>query len=98
MPINERAKKFEKICKSMLDTYVSKNHDYGDSFSESVEKFGPIAAVVRMNDKMNRINTLVKDKAQVPGESMLDSVLDLGTYSIMFIMELMKIRDKENEQ
>lgn len=37
----------------MAATYEKKNHDYGDSFNQSLDKFGLVASVVSIGDKMN---------------------------------------------
>ena len=84
----------------MAETYEKKNHDYGDSFSKSLDKFGLVASVVRMGDKMNRIESLinksiqnpaypsvsVKDVNLVKDESIKDTLLDLANYAIMTVM------------
>lgn len=76
----------EQICKDLHRTYLMKNADYGDSFKESLDKHGLIAAVVRMSDKLNRLDSL-KDKAgQVGDEKLSDTVLDLANYAIMTAM------------
>ena len=36
------------LLQQMHDTYIKKNHDYGDSFSRSFKKYGLVAAMVRM--------------------------------------------------
>ena len=43
---------FKEITDSMAKTYEAKNHDYGNSFDDSCNKFGFVASVVRMNDKI----------------------------------------------
>lgn len=80
---------FEAITREMLETYIKKNHDYGDSFTESCDKFGVVAAVVRMNDKINRVNTLYNhaEIAKV-NEKIEDTLLDLANYAIMTAMYL----------
>lgn len=76
----------EQICKDLHRTYLMKNADYGDSFKESLDKHGLIAAIVRMSDKLNRLDSL-KDKAgQVGDEKLSDTVLDLANYAIMTAM------------
>ena len=76
----------EQICKDLHMTYLMKNADYGDSFKESLDKHGLIAAVVRMSDKLNRLDSL-KDKAgQVGDEKLSDTALDLANYAIMTAM------------
>ena len=46
------------ICREMHDTYKAKNADYGDSFAIVREKY-PNAILIRLNDKLNRLETLI---------------------------------------
>ena len=75
----------ERICNELYKTYLMKNADYGDSFKESLDEDGLIAAVVRMRDKVNRLKSL-KDKVGQVDESLSDTVLDLANYAIMTAM------------
>ena len=50
------------------ETYKAKNYDYGNSFDKSMDEFGLTASVVRMSDKMERLKSLTKKKAQVKDE------------------------------
>lgn len=86
------------LCNQIHKIYISKNHDYGDSFGKSIAEFGPIVGVVRMEDKMNRIKTLIKKGGdqKVTDESMKDTLLDLANYAIMLSMELDDTGDEEN--
>lgn len=77
---------FKEITDKMLETYKRKNHDYGNSFDKSLDKFGLVAAVVRMGDKMNRIESLINKETKVKDESIKDTLLDLASYSIMTLM------------
>lgn len=79
---NDVSKFIEEIRKR-VDTYAKKNHDYGNSFSESCDKLGLVAAVTRMYDKMNRIITLSQSNAAVNDESIADTLGDLANYAIM---------------
>lgn len=81
-----------KIANLMTDTYRRKNADYGNSFDESVDKFGLVSAIVRMSDKVNRLKSLViqKNEVQVKDESIADTFLDLASYAIMTIMYIKK--------
>lgn len=84
----ELTKEFNEITTSMAKTFVKKNCDYGNSFFESLDKRGLVAALVRMEDKMNRFNSLSERKAQVTDESLIDTLLDLANYSILTSMWL----------
>lgn len=82
----ESVEKFTEITSNMAKTYAAKNHDYGNSFDKSLDKFGIVASIVRMEDKMNRIESLTKKEAQVKDESIKDTLLDMANYAIMTVM------------
>lgn len=82
----ESVEKFTEITSNMAKTYAAKNHDYGNSFDKSLDKFGIVASIVRMGDKMNRIESLTKKEAQVKDESIKDTLLDMANYAIMTVM------------
>lgn len=89
---NSNVQQFMDITTNMAKTYAAKNHDYGNSFDLSLYKFGLIASIVRMNDKMNRLETLASKKAEVKDESVEDTLLDLANYAIMTVMWLRNSR------
>lgn len=84
---------FDAITDELKDTYIKKNHDYGNSFDKSIDKFGLTAAVVRMNDKMERLSSLLNKDAKV-NESIKDTVMDLANYCIMTAMYLDNKKEK----
>ena len=77
------AQKMYDAHKELQEIFVKKNTDYGNSFEESLEKHGLIAAIVRMEDKMSRLNTLSKQEALVSDESLIDTLKDLSNYALM---------------
>jgi hypothetical protein len=82
-----KVEQFKCITKQMSDLYEIKNHDYGDSFGNSIKTFGPIAGVVRISDKFERLKQLTLNKEQKVNESIEDTLLDLANYSIMLLIE-----------
>lgn len=87
----EKVKRFSEITTEMSKTYERKNHDYSDSFGESVKEFGPVAGIVRISDKFNRLKSLLSGKEQkVNDESVIDTLTDMACYCIMLRMELEK--------
>ncbi len=75
------------ICRDLHDTYKAKNADYGDSFAMVREKY-PNAILIRLNDKLNRLETLMNGAQQhVNDESIEDTLLDLANYCIMELVE-----------
>ena len=91
----DRSDAFKQITDKMHETYKTKNADYGSSFDKSMDEFGITAAVVRMSDKMERLKSLTKKKAQVKDESVQDTLLDLANYAIMTVMYLKKHEDEK---
>ena len=87
--------KFSDITDEMNALYERKNHDYGNSFSETFRKLGIISAATRMLDKMNRIVSLVtKDQQKVNDESLRDTLIDIANYAVMTIMEIDKKKER----
>lgn len=82
----ESVERFTEITNNMAKIHAAKNHDYGNSFEQSLDKFGLVASVVRLGDKMNRIESLTKKEAQVKDESIKDTLLDMANYAIMTVM------------
>lgn len=81
--------KFASLLEEMRETYDKKNRDYGNSFSRTVQKYGLLAAAVRMEDKLNRFQALIKNKEQcVKDESIRDTLMDLANYCLMTVLEL----------
>lgn len=84
------------LANHMTDLYARKNRDYGNSFDLSMDKFGLVVAAIRIGDKVNRLQSLVKKgEAEVKDESLADTFLDLACYSIMTLMWLDNRNKKE---
>lgn len=81
--------KFQKILKQLEETYKTKNADYGDSFSQSINEFGLLAGVIRIGDKYNRLKNLALNSEirQVEDETISDTLLDMANYCIMLKIE-----------
>ena len=75
--------RFAKTCADMVQLYAKKNHDYGNSFDKGMDNIGMAYGIGRLYDKMNRIITLSKVKAEVNDESIQDTLLDLACYAVM---------------
>ena len=77
---------YESIVNQMKDTCIAKNKDYGTSVQDTYEKFGDISYLVRLHDKWNRINALMKNgKAEVKDESIDDTILDMANYLLLWL-------------
>lgn len=88
--------RFNKLLEELSELHVRKDHDYSESkplsnFNEC-KSFGIPnwkGALVRMGDKWARIKSIIKKgDNQVKDESLIDSLKDLGIYSIITIILL----------
>lgn len=77
-----------RILNELSELYARKNHDYGDSFHVTYEKWGLPMSAIRLGDKFSRFETLIRAESKVKTESIRDTLMDLANYSIMTIMEL----------
>ena len=78
--------KYVDQIEEMLNTYIAKNIDYGNSFSELYNDYGLLSTVIRLSDKLNRLKRLQKADAEVE-ESVEDTLQDLANYAIMTLIE-----------
>lgn len=89
----------KQICEQLHSTYIAKNSDYGDSYEQVRSKY-PNSILIRLNDKLNRLESLYrKDKInKVKDESVKDTLLDLANYCILELvaMEIEKVMEKTN--
>ena len=88
IPFSSFSKQIALILKELQKTLVAKNHDYGDAFHDSVKEFGNVVMLIRLNDKLNRLKTLLNNEKKVSDESISDTLLDLAGYAILAINEL----------
>lgn len=75
------------ICEDLNEIYARKNHDYGDSFGKGYAEYGMVMAVIRLEDKLNRLKSLIKAESLVKDESINDTLMDLANYAIMTVIE-----------
>ena len=77
-------KTVQETYDTLKSVYEAKNHDYGNSFDKSLDKYGLIAALTRISDKFNRAeNLILGQKEMVEEESIIDTLLDLANYAVM---------------
>ncbi len=86
------------LCDFLHNLFVRKNHDYGNSFSETYKTLGIISAATRITDKYNRFINLIKNNSQLVGdESIRDTLIDMANYCLMTVMELDRRSNGETE-
>lgn len=79
----DRIAQFTAIQSEGLELFRKKNTDYGDAFAT----YGPVGVLVRMGDKLARLQQINKSGiALVDTESLRDTLIDLHNYAAMAIM------------
>ena len=67
----------------VVHTVISKQRDYG---KENITRFGQFGLIVRVHDKLARLEHLLANGSEPNHESRADTVLDLIGYSILGIV------------
>ena len=84
-----KVEQHKALCLDMNALFAKKNHDYGDSFSETYRKLGIISAVTQITHKYNRLVEIVTSGHQeIPEETIEDTLIDLANYALMTVLEL----------
>ena len=80
-----RPNQLKQVQEEAHALFTSKNADYGDAFANH----GPIGVLVRLGDKIQRLQKITKTKVHlVKTESLRDSLIDLHNYAAMAVMLL----------
>lgn len=91
------AQEHAKIIKEIHEMFVKKNADYGNSFEKSLDEWGLIVSAMRVQEKLDRVKTSLKQELKVKDESVEDTFLDIANYAIMTVMWLRKEKEKKEE-
>lgn len=86
---NEKVKIMKSLHSKQEALYAEKNEKYQDAFGKTYAEYGPTVAIIRLEDKLNRVKALVAAGLDGSnGESLVDTLTDLSNYANMFIIEL----------
>ena len=77
----------KRISDENYEMFLKKNADYGSSFEESLNEFGEVAGIVRINDKYRRLVNITKNENKVL-ESKIDTLKDMANYCLMLAVWL----------
>ena len=72
---SNKVRHHDSSCEELNEIYAQKNHDYGDSFGKGYAEYGMVMAVIRLEDKLNRLKSLIKAEALVKDESINDTLM-----------------------
>lgn len=80
---------FESVLDEMRDLHAKKNKDYGDAAHTNFLKYGPVASLSRLSEKMQRAEHIfLSGKCEVKDEPLTSTLIDMAITSAMLYMEL----------
>lgn len=81
--------KYKELTDKLAVILQEKNQAYNNSFDKTIEKWGNTPIGIRLDDKINRIDSMLKvNDLSKNDESLIDNLFDLAGYSILAINNL----------
>lgn len=74
---------FKEKVDEIVDTLIKKNHDYGNSYENSRDKYGHVSFLIRLSDKLGRYGVLAQNDAKIVTESLEDTLNDMIGYVLL---------------
>lgn len=80
---------FDSVLDEMKELHAKKNACYGDAAHVNFLKYGPVASLSRLSEKMQRAeHILLSGKCEVKDEPLTETLIDIAITSAMLYMEL----------
>ena len=80
---------FNSVLDEMKRLHENKNAEYGDAAHVNFIKYGPVASISRLSEKMQRAeHILLSGKCEVKDEPLTATLIDMAITSAMLYMEL----------
>jgi hypothetical protein len=78
-------KAVENVGYSVVSIVKKKNKDYGNSYEKMIDKYGEVALLIRFQDKLGRLDSLVLkgQEQEVSDESIEDTLKDIAGYALL---------------
>lgn len=83
----ESKSRINRIAEDIATLVNRKNNDYGNSFGKLFEKYGYMSYLIRINDKISRLESLTinNKEQQVKEESVKDTLMDIVGYTLLML-------------
>jgi hypothetical protein len=90
--MKSQEERIAELCDELKSLLIRKNRDYDDSFSKQFAKYGVLSGLIRLDDKMSRLDNLVNGGKDTVGESVEDTLLDAAGYAVLTLVEMRKTK------
>ena len=88
--------KFKEILDPIAELLHQKNKNYGDSYKKIRDAHGKLSLIIRLEDKLNRLETIAKNKnTDLGDESYEDTVKDIIGYCTLELKYLKEGHDED---
>lgn len=79
--------RYEDIALEIARLVSKKNKDYGNSFDKTLDEYGYVAYILRIEDKISRLKslTLKHKEAEIKDESVEDTLKDIIGYTLLLL-------------
>ena len=95
------ANEISELCRTLENVLLAKNKAYGNSAGQVPlfvkDATQETAIMVRANDKIRRLDNLLKNGGDENDESISDTIQDLAGYCILWLVERKRNRTGENQ-
>lgn len=78
---------FRKVANKVAEI-CHESQPHFDEWRTNIKEFGDVAAVLPLQNKLDRIKNIIRKGGESNNEPLADSVLDLACYAVMFMVEL----------
>ena len=86
--INNIANEIVNIAKEIAELVEKKDKDYNSAFSKTLKEYGDVAYFLRIDDKLNRLKSLLlRSKDAEINESVEDTLKDIVGYTLLMLKE-----------
>ena len=86
--IKDNYQEYERIALEIADLLDHKNQMYGSSFDKTVDEYGLSVICLRLEDKLNRLKSIVLENKKDFGDEKLEDTLNIDADFWMKLHEL----------
>ena len=72
-----------RITEELKQMYIKKNTDYDNAFKKVWEEHGDLSLLIRLKDKMYRLENLIENERKVEDETIEDTIKDIAGYCVL---------------
>lgn len=88
--LKQEIKIHKQITDEIHKLFASKRADYGSTTEEMIKRYGPVAMLVFLRTKLDRLDNILLNNKMPNFESIDDTIRDMANYCIIWLLEIEK--------